>query len=417
LEQNESIFKEAFRAEILTILLDKYERSRAYLDGEPGKQRPQISLHKAPFNCDYNDEMDFRKRLWMNESLIELVGQGAIELTWERFREQEVVRTVYLRVENVEVAYAVSGVVPLTEKLERLRATLAPLSDHPWEWVRRWVAKKEESLAERKTASLDVDDAEGYADLALVLNELPALEGEQMALRVFSQRLFRDTKHLERRVLKRLIGLVKKASGEYRDTEEEWLDYLGIVRNPQHAWVCGSLLLYLADGRVIDTSLFPGGLGLSGTTIRAIERVTTTARRALTIENLTSYHQWIDVHAADAAKEVVIYTGGYPHRVLQELLGKLAEGMDLVTEVYHWGDIDLGGIRIFEYMKRHFFPALRPYRMDVDTLLAYEAVAGPVVDEYAEQLRVAAQDPQYAEWVPVLNAMLARGIRLEQESV
>jgi len=87
------------------------------------------------------------------------------------------------------------------------------------------------------------------------------------------------------------------------------------------------------------------------------------------------------------------------------------------VKLYHWGDIDLGGIRIFEYLKRHFFPQLRPFRMDVATLLQYKSAMATVSADYAEQLRQAIQDPQYVDWVPVLDGMLAHGIRLEQESI
>ncbi len=219
-------------------------------------------------------------------------------------------------------------------------------------------------------------------------------------------------------MLKRLIGLAKQASGEYRDTEEEWLDFLGIARNPQNAWVYGPLILHGINENVIDTDQFPGGVGLSSATILALDRVSTKALRVLTIENLTSYHQWIGTHTTDVAEEVVIYTGGYPHRILQALLRKLAKGIaGTQVEVYHWGDIDLGGIRIFEYLKRHFFPALRPFRMGVETLLAHEDVAAAMSDDYAEQVRQVLQNPHYVDWRPVLNEMLARGIRLEQESI
>lgn len=86
-------------------------------------------------------------------------------------------------------------------------------------------------------------------------------------------------------------------------------------------------------------------------------------------------------------------------------------------ELLHWGDIDLGGIRIFQLLQSRFFPGLRPYRMDAETLLRYEAQAAPVSDEYADRLRQALDDPRYAQWLPVFQVMLERRIRLEQESI
>ncbi|MHB1628492.1 MAG: hypothetical protein ACYCVB_08965 [Bacilli bacterium] len=62
MEINESLFKEKCRVDLLHRLIEKYEQSRSYVTGTPGKQRPQIALRKSPFSEDYNDEMDFRKR-------------------------------------------------------------------------------------------------------------------------------------------------------------------------------------------------------------------------------------------------------------------------------------------------------------------------------------------------------------------
>lgn len=83
----------------------------------------------------------------------------------------------------------------------------------------------------------------------------------------------------------------------------------------------------------------------------------------------------------------------------------------------HWGDIDLGGIRIFQYLKTNFFPWLRPYRMDVDTLVHYRSQAAPIGSDYADQLRQALNDENYAEWHELLQSMLELGVRLEQESI
>lgn len=32
-------------------------------------------------------------------------------------------------------------------------------------------------------------------------------------------------------------------------------------------------------------------------------------------------------------------------------------------EVFHWGDMDLGGIRIYQYLKKNLFPQLKPMNM------------------------------------------------------
>ncbi len=419
MEADEIGFKQKFGRELLTLFLDKYEQSQSFATGTPGKIRPQLVIGKSPFARDYNDEMDFRKRHWMNESLLELERVDVVELARTIYRSDEIEK-VYLQWNAVEEAYRISGRTPLRAKLEQLRASLVPLGFHPWRWVQEWRKEVDDTLAQGKTARLDPDDVQGTADLVRTLNELPLLGDRAVPIRIFSQQLFRDTKHLERQTLKRLIALAKQASGEQRETEEEWLDYLGLTRNPQSVSLCGPLVFRARDGKQADTSAFPGGLGLSGETIEAMTHFFIPARHILTIENWTSYHQYLEQPSVRAGEVLAIYTGGYPNRVLQSFLRKLSQVVSEASnppELLHWGDIDLGGIRIFKWLQFNFFPRLRPYRMGVDTLLQYEAQAAPVSEEYASQLLHALNEPRYADWLPVLEIMLERRIRLEQECI
>ncbi|WP_251579156.1 Wadjet anti-phage system protein JetD domain-containing protein [Paenibacillus sp. MER TA 81-3] len=355
----------------------------------------------------------------MNERLAELEQVDVVQLTRTKYRSDEIEK-VYLQWEAVEEAYRISGRTPLRTKLEQLRASLIPLSSHPWRWIQEWRQEMDDALAQGKTVRLDPDDVQGTVDLVCTLNELPLLGDRAVPIRIFSQQLFRDTKHLERQTLKRLIALAKQASGEQRETEEEWLDWLGLTRNPQSVFLCGSLVFRARDGKQVDISAFPGGLGLSGETIDAITHIFMPARHILTIENWTSYHYYLEQPSVRAGEVLVIYTGGYPNRVLQSFLRKLSQVVSEASnppELLHWGDIDLGGIRIFKWIQSNFFPGLRPYRMGVDTLLQYESQAAPVSEDYASQLLHALSEPRYADWLPVLETMLERRIRLEQECI
>ena len=35
--------------------------------------------------------------------------------------------------------------------------------------------------------------------------------------------------------------------------------------------------------------------------------------------------------------------------------------------VFHWGDMDYGGMRIFEFNRTRLFPRLKPWKMDTET--------------------------------------------------
>lgn len=364
------------------------------------------------------DEMDFRKRLWMNEAASDLEARGVIELRWSKFRAGEQLERVYLSWSGLEEAYRMAKRVPKREKLRRMQDILSPLTRHPWDWVRTWAVCVKELLAAGKTAHLELDDEDGYQDLVLLLLELPLLEQAE-PIRLVSQRLFKDSKHIERCVQRRLLSLVKQASGEERDTEEEWLDYLGLVKNPQSVLISGPLTFLTSENVKVDARVFVGGIGLSAQTVENMHELHTTARRIVTIENLTSYHQWINHDAGRREAELVLYTGGFPHRTMQSFLRKLAGSLatDERVDVLHWGDIDLGGIRIFEYLREQFFPTLQPMLMNVETLLRYESSAAAISPAYARKLAEAMADTRLASWQPVLQIMRERGIRLEQESI
>ena len=86
-------------------------------------------------------------------------------------------------------------------------------------------------------------------------------------------------------------------------------------------------------------------------------------------------------------------------------------------KVYHWGDIDLGGFRIFNSIKE-IFPCLIPYRMDKETLEKNIDKAIEITDEgYIEELKKLLGDKDYEVFHPVLKVMVEKKIKLEQESL
>lgn len=221
----------------------------------------------------------------------------------------------------------------------------------------------------------------------------------------------------------------------------------------------------------INLSLFSGGFGISVETIKNLYIQDIPARTILLIENLTTYHEVIRELQREAPHEVgreaiqgldqetvkdvtataiqevaqgpenlpfpllVLYTGGFPHKSTQTLLRKIADFLAetehrsnskahnvhtkgaTVEGIYHWGDIDYGGIRIFEYLKKNFFPSLKPYRMDVRTYLKYLSSGLAFREDQAGKLERLLADPAYTEWYPLIKLLLQHRKRVEQESM
>lgn len=410
------------------MLLQKYERSRAFRAAAPSKQRPQFVMDRSSLAADYYDEMDYHKREAINDALASLSADGVVEVAWVKFREGRQADRVYLNLEAVEKAYDLAGIVPKSDKIALLRDILEPLADHPWPWVRKWWYEADGNLSLRKTAGLDLDRLDEYRDLARVLLALPGPQ-EGVPKRVLSQNLLRDSKRFEQAVEKRLLSIYKRYGGEEFDTDEEYLDSLGIVDHPKMVLLAGSIRFRLG-GQEVNTGVLPGGVGLSAETVEQMKIAAVKAPRIISVENLTSYYSL--VHSGrviplgggpeERKRSLVVYTGGFPHRTLQKFFGRLAEYVSGDRRpnppgVYHWGDMDYGGIRIFEYIKRNFFPGLKPYLMDAETYRRHLDTGIPFGDEYADKLRNLMTDPSYASWRPLLQAMLLHRRRVEQDSI
>ncbi|MBO8162084.1 MAG: DUF2399 domain-containing protein [Brevibacillus sp.] len=413
---NEQQFKNRFIKQVLGYLLEKYERSQAFVREQPGRSKPQFAIKESPFFSDYFDEMDFRKREWMHDVLLQLEQQGIVSLSWVKFKEGTELSKVVLSLDSVESAYTLSGITPKLEKIKRLQEILKPLETHPWEWVKNWWKQTDEALSRKKTSGLELDDPDGYTDLVKVLLKLPKMELDTPK-RLFSQDVFLDSKYFEQKVEKRLVSLLKTCVEKEFETDQEYLDSVGIVQHPRSVFVSGMFQFRVGE-TIINSKGLPGGIGLSMQTIMEMEILSLQTERIIMVENLTSYYQWIQYRYG--FDELVIYTGGFPHGVLRTFLSKLATFIDsyhVKIPVYHWGDIDLGGIRIFEHLRQNYFKELQPLWMDEQILIKYKDRGIPLKDPYLLKVKALLADPRYATWVNVLRGMIQHRVRIEQETV
>lgn len=415
---------------LLSSLLQKYEKSKSFQTGTLSLQRPQISFQKEKNSItkSYYDEMDYMAREWIHHAIEQLKVNDVIEVKWVKYKENEEVDRVYLNTLQLDEAYKIAQRTPKLDKIEELRQILLPLSDHPWSWVQQFWSHYEQVLSKNQTSGLDLDDASGYSDLVKLLQFLPLMD-EAMMKRMLSHRLFQDTKYIEKNLQKRLLNIYKRFSNLELDSDLDYLASLGIEENPIYTLVSGPITL-VSDNQPISLTNLAGGVGLSSQAIQAIRIQSIDTNTILFIENLSSYHQLITgkvpahlvKHFSNAAEEkpLVIYTGGYPHHALRKLLLKMATYMKDTgrhLNIRHWGDIDYGGILIFEHLKRNYFPNIRPLLMDESTFLTYSQFGMAFSNEYATKLERLLVDPSYLEWHGVIQRMLEKNRRIEQESL
>ena len=88
------------------------------------------------------------------------------------------------------------------------------------------------------------------------------------------------------------------------------------------------------------------------------------------------------------------------------------------AEYLHWGDIDVGGFRMFARLKGQIVPELMPYRMDRASLEAYRGQAMEITSAaYLKTLERMENHPEYEVFHEVISLMRRERIRLEQEQM
>ena len=183
--------------------MTKYDRSLTARKGSRSSQRPQFTIATSPFQEDYNDEMDYRKKELFHEALFELIEEDLVEVAWEKYREGEKVHKVYLNLDCLDKAFRMSSITPKEEKLELILESISALSSHSWSWVVDWLMDAEECIHQfRIPVGCDLDDQAANKDLVKTLLALPEVDN-YVPKRRFSQQVLLDSKRFEQVVEKR----------------------------------------------------------------------------------------------------------------------------------------------------------------------------------------------------------------------
>ena len=123
------------------------------------------------------------------------------------------------------------------------------------------------------------------------------------------------------------------------ETNEEYLDSVGLFSNPRIVLFVGPLVLGI-KGSVLSFYGVPGEIGLSEAAIKVAETMSGEFTHILTVENLTTFHQVTRSKTRGAG--LIIYTGGFPHRGVQLFLTRLKEFLETRSGTIptdHRGDI------------------------------------------------------------------------------
>ncbi|MBS3950001.1 MAG: DUF2399 domain-containing protein [Peptococcaceae bacterium] len=400
---SQTLTKDLIKQQVLTLLITKYENS-------PNGAPTFVTISDTPWVDIYNGGKAHAARERIHVVLRELEATGLTDVLWVSTQDEFQVSKVYLNLKKIELAYEESGVMRRNTEMGILQNILLPLSEHPWSFVQTWRDRANTLLSHGKTPGLGRDNADTYSDIVKALEALTTISAP-MTVEQFSQYVYGSVQYFEHHLRLPLVKLLQDTSLEPYQTEQELLDSYNLITRPELALFAGHLH-FAINSVAYNLYLFPQGIGLPLAGVTALEVTHIQAKRILMVESIATYYSLVE--QLQTQRDLIVYTGGYPHYGLRALLKKLlvhTSATNSLLEVYYYGSISYYGIRIFEHLRQTLFPTLKPYGMDTATYEAQIPHGDTMCEKEATQLDYLMQDHNYEHWQPLLIAMLRNRVQ------
>lgn len=328
------------------------------------------------------------------------------------YKRGDIINMVSLNVANLEKAYEFVSREPKRDEYGWLIDTMKVFEEKVKnssgaELLGRYFQVQREKISKNQKVEYYDGDKTDYVDLLMLVSVLLTNDSE-IFVRDLSIRLFHDSKRVEK-LEPKAKGLLYQY-GDYLDKDSVF-EECNVLKTPTYVCVKGKAILVLA-GQMVDLSKLTGDIALSTESLKELKSITVTGTRVVTIENLTSFHNYGG--AESNVDDFVVYLGGFHNRAKREFLKKLYEWNE-DKEYRHFGDIDAGGFYILEHLKRKTGIPFISMNMDISTLDKYM--------EHTKELTI--NDRKRLESLlerikndrEVIEFMLKKGCKLEQEAV
>ncbi|HHY82018.1 MAG TPA: DUF2399 domain-containing protein [Clostridiales bacterium] len=403
---------------VLDRLLDRYERSKTFINGN-SKRRIMLKMTRGDFP-EYDIEEPLVRETF-NSVILELAEKGLVGFDWVKHETGNIIEKVWLNVSRVEDCYIEIGRKAKKVILDDLLGRVIELKDKAKDnWIVEFLTDTEQSIKEKASTSgfLPADYEQALAILK-ALDFLRELDGIQCLERVFSLHCFNDSKYFEKKVRNRLVGIIKKYCLD-QDLLEEISDddallQVGIIQSPELIEFKGGIL-GTVNRKKIDFRAFIHGISLNADTIKElVVEDMGNVRQILFIENKANYIHYLSENKDETL--MIVFHGGFYSPAKGLFFKKLYEAaLPYGVEFYHWGDLDLGGFMIFKRLKKNIIPTLKPYQMDKKAFESRIKYGVKFDLKYADKLRMLLTDEQLNELKDVIEFMLEKGMKLEQEA-
>lgn len=390
-----------FEIKLLNKLIDKYEKSKLSKGGTKNNKSIRLttkdevlSSYTVVDSYKYTDDNDvILKKL-------EKLGFISTEYYEDTFK------SLTLIVENVDSIYDYLNRCKPSDELMKIEDVLNKYKFDNFVndfivYIYEYIEKKYDYPKSYFT------DSENLNLILKTFTKLFMLE-EEIKKRDFSARYLGDSKLFET-IENKIIKIIKDFDSKEELNSEEILSAYNIVKNSSYVLVKNKLNLKINDSLIkLDDLRFE--MSLSDDMIKRLEILSSNVKKVITVENLTSFYTLVDDDA------VIIYLGGF-HNHTKQLFLKMIHEKYPNAEYLHFGDIDAGGIWIFENLRYKTGIPFHPFRMDIEELSNKNNNFKKLTEHDKSRLSKMLEDSRFEIFKEVIIYMLNNNIKLEQENI
>jgi hypothetical protein len=399
---------------IIAALLDIFERREA-----SSMRAIKVMLREINLPA-YFSQQDPEPRMITNQQMQTLADSNLIQLHWLKGEEHHLLESIILPTTphvpliTPHELYALINRIPISNQRSQLESLL--LADKfrcsENDWRARALNQILEKLHTGKSPSpFNLSASDFNSDLLSALLALSSLQAETPH-RVFSVRVFNDSKRFDD-LRPALIRLARQANPEWKSfTNEDVMRELNLVANPGYVHLSGNWQFTTMEGEVLSLNGFSPSVGFPAAQVASIQTVTVRSDAVVCIENLTSFYEFIRA-TPHATSQAVICLMGNPFPTIRRLLRLIPEE----TKIKLWADMDYGGFNILSQLRKQVCARVEPFLMDISTFEKYAKLSRPLTRTDVRNLRRLALHPNLRDVRPVIEHLITRGLKLEQEAI
>ncbi len=416
---------------IVNALLDRFEnRFKSNLDISGSENTPHAPVRSLPLGRTikialatlalptYFSQQDPEPRMITNQQMQTLANANLIQLHWLKGEENHLLESIALASHALRPThhelYSLINRVPLSNQRAQLEELL--LADKfrftKADWRTRALNQILDKIHAGKSPSpFSLSASDFNADLLAALLALSTLQVETPH-RVFSVRVFNDTKRFDD-LRPALIRLARQANPEWKPlTNEDLLRELNLVANPGYIHLSGNWQLTTIDGEVLSLNGFSPSIGFPAAQISSIQTIAIHADSVLCIENLTSFYEYIRTTPLTTPHATICLMGN-PSPAIRHLLRLIPEE----TKIHLWSDLDYGGFNIFSQLRKEVSSRVKPFMMDIATFENHAHLSRPLTQADRRNLKRLTLSPNLKDEHSIIEHLLKRGLKLEQEAI